>query len=191
MVLQDTVQVASVASEWPSVASVITALIAAAVALWSLWFQRRSERWAVNRAILAEISRLLDVINQHREWWIRQSAAGDTNLPLMPFTIDVYDKLAGNLGSLYPKVVVDVVRFYGYVRFVNNFQQSRSEHVAEGKGGEFDTAYGKLLKKLLDAFHDAFEAEFSRYRVSGPKYPWPSQIPSAPPASPSSPAPHE
>lgn len=107
-------------------APLIAAGIAATVALTTVIYQRTQERLAVNRAILAEVSRLLAVIKRHREWWESCLACGDSSLPLIEFSTTVYDKLTDRLGQVHPAHIAAVVSFYGYVKFINALQKRAS-----------------------------------------------------------------
>ncbi|MEA2603500.1 MAG: hypothetical protein QOF89_4492 [Acidobacteriota bacterium] len=149
--------------------SILGALVAAAVTLFSLWFQRRQEKLAVTRAVLAEVSRLLAILPRHRAWWEDCRAKGDTDLPLIAFSTDVYDKLSDRLGHLPPHIIATVVNFYGFVKFLNSIQQTRVQYSQAEKLNDFAEFYAAELAAVATEFRPLLADAFSKYRVLAPE----------------------
>ncbi|HEY3914696.1 MAG TPA: hypothetical protein VGN61_09440 [Verrucomicrobiae bacterium] len=141
----------------PAVYPALIAFVCAVVVfLWRKFLEVRS----VNRAVLAEIQRLIKVVKIHRSWWKGRMDKEDTDYPLIPFSHPVYDKQVQNIGSLNGAVVVRAVRLYGYMDFLNSMQDSRLAHVKAGKADEFNTMYLGVLDKFLSQFETTFDKEF-------------------------------
>jgi len=143
-------------------AAVIGGLIAIGGTLLSFWWRSAREARLINTAILAEISRLLSVIDEHEKWWSGCVQAGNTNYPLIPFSTDVYRQQARNIGLVKRDIVVQVVKFYGFVHYLNELQAVRAHYKAPAN---FDTQYQQALQLLLNDFRGAFDAAFARYGV--------------------------
>ncbi|MGP8200952.1 MAG: hypothetical protein ACLQU4_15780 [Limisphaerales bacterium] len=140
--------------------AVYPALIAFVCAVVILLWRKFLEVRSVNRAVLAEIQRLIKVVKIHRNWWKDRMDKHDTDYPLIPFSHPVYDKQAQNIGSLSGAVVVRAVKLYGYLDFLNSMQDSRREHIKAGKSDEFNTMYLNVLDKFLSQFEIVFAKEF-------------------------------
>ncbi len=113
------------------------------------------ENGSVNRAILAETGRLWELIKEHEEFW-RPCVAANTagHHQLIPFSHDVYDKQVKNVGVIRRELVTKVVRFYGYVDFINDFQKLRKDYEASGHAQEFNEMYLRLLGTVINKFAD-------------------------------------
>lgn len=134
-------------------AAVFTGFVALALYFLRDWARARS----VNKAILAEIQRLLEVIERHREFWDESAKAKKTgDHPLIPFAHVVYDKQVGNVGLVRATKVSAVVRFYGYVDYVNRFQALRDFYDKAGNTEEFNIRYIGLLDRMLKMFRCTF-----------------------------------
>jgi acid phosphatase len=140
------------------VAAVIAFLSAAGLFFWQKWLERRS----INRAILAEIRRILIVVRTHRDWWETRVHDEDTDHPLIPFSHDVYSKQVTNIGALTNRLVGRAVTFYGYLGFINSLQKARPKYIAKGKGAEFDKMYLGVLTTFLGDYEHAFDQDFER-----------------------------
>ncbi len=140
--------------------AVYPALIAFVCAVVILLWRKFLEVRSVNRAVLAEIQRLIKVVKIHRNWWKDRMDKHDTDYPLIPFSHPVYDKQAQNIGSLSGAVVVRAVKLYGYLDLLNSMQESRREHIKAGKSDEFNTMYLNVLDKFLSQFEIVFAKEF-------------------------------
>lgn len=113
------------------------------------WRQERS----VNKAILAEVQRLLEVIERHREFWdARVKDKTTDHHPLIPFAHIVYDKQVANVGVVRGNKVASVVRFYGYVDYLSRFQALRDSYERAGNTDEFNTMYIGILDRMLKMF---------------------------------------
>jgi len=116
------------------------------------------EKNNINKAILAEIKRLLKAVTAHEKWWAARIEAKDTNYPLVPFKIDVYAAQINSIGMLKRDLIVHVVEFYGYLQFINSIQGFRDQYVKEGKSDQYNDFYHKLLKNIIRDFSTVFEA---------------------------------
>jgi 5'-nucleotidase (lipoprotein e(P4) family) len=138
------------------VAAVIAFLSAAALFFWQKWLERRS----INRAILAEIRRILTVVRSHRDWWEKRLDDKDIDHPLIPFSHDVYSNQVTNIGALTNRLVGRAVTFYGYLGFINSLQRARPEYIANGKRAEFGKMYLGVLTSFLADYEHAFDEDF-------------------------------
>lgn len=148
-----------------AVITVLVALIPLSFAYWRWWVDRNHKRKTVVKAILAEVRRLLDVIYMHAHWWRKCVDDGDTDHPLLPFSTEVYDEHVGDIGSLDEDAVEQVVRFYGYVRFINRFQDAEARYREKGRKAIFDKAYLELIEKTFEEFDRKFDTVFPRYKI--------------------------
>ncbi len=135
------------------------AVIAAFIAFETYMVRKKSENNSVNKAVRAEIGRLLEVIGEHQQWWADCMRRGDTNQPLIPFSHAIYTGQVKKIGVLRREFVGKAVRFYGFVDFLNSLQSSRDQYVKLGKQPEFDGMYARSLLNCLDRFRNAFENE--------------------------------
>jgi len=143
----------------PAVDPALIAFVSAVVILlWRKFLEARS----LNRAVLAEIQRLIKVVRIHRNWWKDRLDKKDTDYPLIPLSHPVYDKQVQNIGSLSGAVVVRAVKLYGYLDFLNAMQAAREAHIKARKADEFNTMYLGVLDKFLAQFEAAFDKEFER-----------------------------
>lgn len=133
------------------------AILTALLGLITYFVQKAAEAQSTNRAILAEINRLLAVVKEHRDFWQREVEAGTTDRhPLIPFSHSVYSGQVANVGVIHRKLVAEVVEFYGYVDYLNSFQSLRKDYIAAGHTDEFNQMYLRGLKRLLDDFEKVF-----------------------------------
>jgi hypothetical protein len=134
-----------------------SAIWAAILGLATYFIRKLWENSAVNKAILAEIGRLLTVIEEHKKFWQERVADNTTSHhPLIPFSHIVYDKQVENVGVIKRGLVGEVVRFYGYVDFINSFQTLRKKYEAKDHTGEFNRRYIDSLQRLVDDFKATF-----------------------------------
>jgi len=111
------------------------------------------ENSSVNKAILAEAKRLLSVAREHKKFWQERVADNTTgHHPLIPFSHVVYDKQVKNVGVIKRGLVAEVVRFYGYVDYINSFQALRKQYEDAGHTGEFNKMYLRTLETLVETF---------------------------------------
>lgn len=141
--------------------AIYPALIAFVCAVVIFLWRKILEVRSLNRAILAEIERLLKVVRIHRDWWKGRMKKKDMNFPLIPFSHPVYDKQVQNIGVLHGAVVVRAVKLYGYLDFLNSMQESREAHIRAGKSEDFNAMYLGVLDKFLAQFETAFDDEFN------------------------------
>jgi hypothetical protein len=124
---------------------------------------RRFESRSANIAVLAEIRRLLKVLDRHKTWWEDCISSGETRLPLVPFTTPVFDERVKTIGDIDRRVVADVVAFYGYVKFINGIQSEKSKYAEVGREERFNGQYIHILSSVLRDFKDKFDDAFRRY----------------------------
>lgn len=138
-----------------------TFLAAVATGLFSLGLYA-VKKWGrdrtVNKAILAEVQRLIEVIERHRNFWDECVTKKTTDHhPLIPFAHVVYDKQIANVGVVFGNKVAAVVRFFGYVDYLNRFQGLREFYDHAGNTDEFNTMYIGVLDRLLKMFRCTFD----------------------------------
>lgn len=144
------------------VGTIAAALIALASAVFVFWRGQALEKRATNKAILAEIYRLIEVVlPKHIEWPGRH----DPNYPLIPFSTRVYDEHLKEIGSLDDDLVAPVVEFYGYLAYINALQSLRDEYKEHRNEEEFKKQYDDSLARLLRNFQGKFDQAFERYKL--------------------------
>ncbi len=143
--------------------AIVGGLFSVLVLLAKQWFEVRS----VNIAVLAEIERLSQVLISHKVWWTGAMGSGNTELPLIPFTTPVFDGQAKSIGQLKHTIVADVVRFYGYIRFVNALQSLRRVYKDLGKEAQFDDQYLHVLEHAISDYKAFSIRSFNRMRLLG------------------------
>ncbi len=144
-------------------AAIVGALIAVAGAAVSLRYRTRRETLLTNKAILSEISRLLFVIDRHEKWWNGCIQSKNTNQPLIPFSTDVYREQVKKIGVIDDSVIVHVVKFYGYVSYLNALQALRTQYASQQA---FEQQYLQSLQTLLSDYRSAFVAAFKKFGVA-------------------------
>jgi hypothetical protein len=134
------------------------AVLTAILGLGSYFVQKAAEARSTNRAILAEINRLLTVVKEHHAFWERMVKSKTTSHhPLIPFSHVVYSGQVANVGVIHRKLVAEVVEFYGYVDYLNSLQALRGNYDAAGHEEEFNCMYLNSLERLLHDFEKVFE----------------------------------
>ncbi len=136
------------------------AVIGALGAAAKYFFDAYRDKAAIRAAFLVEVDRLLWVIRRHRLWF----GAGQVE-PLIPFTTDIYDKQIENAGKLTKSLAIKIVKFYGFVKFLNQIQAQRAAYLALGLSPQFDGFYAGQLKNFEDQFSHMFDEEFRRYGI--------------------------
>ena len=139
------------------------AIIGGLFSIGAILVKQRIEIRNINIAVLAEIQRLLGVVEGHKNWWQERINANDTDFPLLPFTTPVFDLQANNVGQIHTRIVAQVVTFYGYIKFINALQADRQKYVAGGKAKEFDEQYLRVLEGLSHNFKATFDSAFRDY----------------------------
>jgi hypothetical protein len=132
--------------------AVIAALIAFAATLFVSWYDKHTEKKNTNKAIRAEIHRLLAVMKRHYDWAERRNP----KFPLIPFSTPVYNENAKNIGWVHKDIVEEVVKFYGYLGYINALQTTRKDYISAGIGEEFNNQYERSLENLLRDFRGKF-----------------------------------
>jgi hypothetical protein len=144
-------------------------LIVGASGLAVFFIGKYMERKSINKAVFAEIQRLLKVVRKHCDRYGEWMANGETqHHPLIPFSCDVYAKHVGNIGLMDGRYVGLVVKFYGYLNFVNSFQttQVKEWELHDNKPESFDQMYVDCLRRLINDFGDAFSSANKKYKLS-------------------------
>jgi hypothetical protein len=146
-----------------------SAIWVALIALIPVFASKVYEKHSTNKAILAEIYRLLRVVAAHRDFWQRCVEDGSTDRrPFIPFAYRIYSNQIQNIGVIRPGIVAKVVEFYGDIDFINAYQALKDPAVESGHLDEFNTAYIRFLSSILKQFEPAFKEEFKRLGI-GPR----------------------
>jgi hypothetical protein len=128
-----------------------------------VFVKKSLESRSSNIAVLAEIQRLLKVIERHKKFWEDCISKGETDLPLIPFSTPVFDEQVKSIGNIDRAVVAKVVAFYGYVKFINAMQSQKPNYTTASKGRQFNQQHLGILGNVLRDYKDAFDQEFSKY----------------------------
>jgi hypothetical protein len=142
---------------WSYIVQVVIPVITMVGGVFAYFIQKHSENRSVNKAILAEVNRLITAVRRHHDWWGSMTARRSD--PLVPFSYAVYKQQVRNVGVLRGNLVGAVVQFYGYLEFINSIQ-IRRKHFE--KDADFEAIYTSALKSFLDLFEHRFDAEFRR-----------------------------
>ena len=130
------------------------------------YWGKRLERLSVNKAILGEVHRLINVVRSHKKWWSEECMkTGNTDVPLIPFSTPIYNEQAKNIGLLDGNIVAKVANFYGYVQFLNSLQMSRAGYLAVNKLPLFEQMYLDSLEAFCSAYLIVFDKAFSDYGI--------------------------
>jgi len=142
--------------------TIAAALIALTSAVFVFRRGESHEKKAANKAILAEIYRLIKVVlPNHIQWPGRH----DPKYPLIPFSTRVYDEHVKNIGSLDDDMVAPIVEFYGYLGYINSLQILRDQYKKHSNEREFEKQYDESLTRLLREFQTQFDQAFERYKL--------------------------
>jgi hypothetical protein len=125
-----------------------------------------AEKLSANKAVLAEVKRLLEVIREHKHWYEKNEHKHDS--PLIPFSYVVYKKQVDTIGVLRGDLVADVVEFYGFVDFLNALQAARKDYKDPA---EFEAVYSKGLKDCDSRFFRAFNKYLAGANIDLPSSP--------------------
>jgi hypothetical protein len=152
--------------EPPVIAAVIAlvgSILTLAGTVFMYWRGKALERRSINKAILAEVARLLRVVvPDHIKW----KDKADPKYPLIRFSTPVYDKQVQNIGGLDDEIVALVVMFYGYLAYINALQKLRLQYIQAEKAHEFNEQYAKSLERLLGDFASRFDHAFDKYNIN-------------------------
>jgi len=149
-------------------AALVTALVGLATfigAVAQYFLNARAERESIQIGFLAEIERLQVVIERHLSHF--DNFKDD---PLIRFSTDFYDKQIENVGKVSKDLVPDIIRFYGWVEFLNEVQAARKAYVDQNKLAAFNIFYQKQLQTFCTTFDKPFKAHFARYHLSAPSH---------------------
>lgn len=115
--------------------------------------RKRAANTSVNRAVEAEVLRLKEVVERHLKFWTECADKHATlHHPLIPFSHPVFDKQVENVGVVKRERVAEVVRFYGYVDYINQFQATREIYIKDHRSDEFDQMYIRVLRRMAESF---------------------------------------
>jgi len=142
----------------------IAASLAFVTAISMFFIGKYTEKKSVNMAVLAEVQRLLSVLKGHQSFRIKYAESG-RDVPLIPFSVEVYKSQIGNVGMIGRNIVADIVRFYGYVEFLNSLQAMREEYENRDDLVGFDRTYDATLNTIIDTFSLSFKQAFVRYDI--------------------------
>jgi rRNA processing protein Gar1 len=143
--------------------AVIGGLFSVTVVLVTKHLESRGSRISSNTAVLAEIQRLLTVLERHKNWWDKAVKDGSTDVPLAPFTTPVFDEQVKTIGNVDKAIVGRVVALFGYVKFINAIQLSKAGYASVGKQNDFNKLYAAILETALNQYSAAFDAAFRKY----------------------------
>ena len=144
-----------------------SAIWVALIALIPVFAGKWLEKHSTNKAVMAEISRLLKVVELHRDFWQKCVADNSTDRRvLIPFTYRIYTNQIGNMGIIRSRIVAEVVEFYGDIDFVNAYQAMKDHALETGYLEEFNAAYIGFLSNILEQFAPAFGKEFKRLNIA-------------------------
>jgi len=143
--------------------AILVAVIGVLSSLLVIYVTKRLEVRSINIAVLSEVQRLLRVLEGHKRWWRQRMAANDTKFPLLAFTTPIFDLQTVNLGQIDREIVAMVVRFYGYLKFINALQSARGAYETEKKSKEFDQQYLEVLESVSDEYKNIFDSAFGDY----------------------------
>ncbi len=135
--------------------TLIVAVITVGATIAIFVIKQIREKNTFNIAIIVEVHHLLNVVNQHKKW-LMADKEHLVHHPLLPFSMDMFDTQAAQMGLMDRKIIDDVVRFYGFLKFINAYQASRDEHIKKGLTDDFCLRYLQLLNKLLREFGPMF-----------------------------------
>lgn len=141
------------------------AIIGGLFSILAVFYKNWNEERRVNIAVFAELQRLIAVIEEHKSWWEDCLKNNNAAFPLIPFLTPVFDQHGKNLGQIDTNVVAKVVKFYGYLKFINSLQGERSNYILGGKSKEFDQQYLAVLSRILRDYKGQFDDVFRRHRL--------------------------
>lgn len=150
--------------------SAFAATVAYFFSLVNAHSQRRREKNNITRALLTEVHAMNVVVGLRFDFW--KSVKCETRLPpLVLVATDVYDHHVDKIGILDKDVTQDIVEFYGYIRFINEFQKTKDEYENSGLRQEFYARYCKTLSEQLAKRGDkVFSKYYERYELSWPAH---------------------
>ena len=149
----------------PAITAVIS-LLGVLTGVILFYWGKKIERQSVNKAILAEIRRLIIVVGSHRDWWNDPKNTVNRDVPLIPFSTPIYDEQAKNIGLLDGSVVERVAEFYGYLQLINSLQKSRADYATIKKLNQFEEMYPKVLETFCQTYATAFDEAFQKYGLT-------------------------
>lgn len=123
--------------------------------MWFLrdWHIRSVERKAVTRSLLADVYRLVDVIDGHLKWWCDNIENKRTDQPLIPFSTEFFDLIKDKMTIITDEnIIQDLVQYYGYIKFANAFQEKQNVYQQRKKTDRFDRMYLSILLRLARDF---------------------------------------
>lgn len=145
------------------------AVITALLGLFGAWIKFLYDNWSkrrtINITLLTEIARLLEVTSAHLGWWQKMMKGRDTDQVLIPFLTPVYESQMANIGDLDRRYAGAIVRFYGYVKFLNSMQETQAHYRKRRKAKEFDVGYEDALEKLIEIYGATFRPAFAKYGI--------------------------
>jgi hypothetical protein len=147
--------------------TIVVAIVGAITAFVRFLIKKENERKSFNKALLSEISRLLRVIVRHKKFWGKCIKDGDTDLPFISFSTNIYDSLVKDWKDVDHNYASIAASFYGYVEFLNRLQKSRSDFPPT-KLKIFNEIYLNALEALQRDFMGKFNQAFKKFKVEIP-----------------------
>jgi hypothetical protein len=141
--------------------SLLGVLTGIALFYWGKYLERTS----VNKAILSEVQRLIEVVRSHKDYWKSCIENGNTDLPLIPFSTPIYNEHAKNIGMLKKRLVANVAKFYGYLQFLNSLQKAKQDFAAINKSQVFNEMYLESLERFCKRYESEFNKAFESYKL--------------------------
>jgi hypothetical protein len=148
----------------PAVIIAVAGSIAAAIRFLYIKIEQHK---SFNRALLSEISRLLRVIVRHKRFWSECIKNGDTDLPLINFSTDVYDTLIKEWRDVDSSYAAAAASFYGYIGFLNRLQGTKDKYPGD-KMKMFDAIYLNALEAINRDYFNKFDKAFEKFHVDKP-----------------------
>lgn len=131
--------------------TVMTALVAPAVAVLTWAITRLLEARAIQQAVYAELVRLLGVVKSHQQVVLAWRSERVHDQPLVHFSTDVFDANKEAIGRLDRALVAEVVMAYGWIRFLNALQDARADYRSISTESTHKSGDDEFIKVYLDA----------------------------------------
>jgi hypothetical protein len=152
------------------VAAAASATAAAADAAWAAakygselltkqWLKERQKRADMNHeveamtsAVAIEVAALTDAVGRRYNWWTglkKGDRIPEWLPPLVEFNTPAFDAIRDRIEKLPFDIVAAVVRFHGFLRFVNELQKTRAEYQQALRMSDFYGVYADSLFELM------------------------------------------
>ncbi len=122
--------------------------------------RRRDERATITGALLTEIVLVQESILRRHGWWTQQTAPTPPLPALVPFATDVYDHVVERIGVLPAELTREIVRFHGYIKFINEFQET----LQDCRSCDRDAKNSQKEVGFYSKYHHVLDKQILRYR---------------------------